>query len=230
MVAAGWSDAQKRAYTIADNKLTLNGGWDDELLGLELGELELLGFDLDLIGFTEAEWATLAAQFTMSCPIYRPILLRAKATSGFWDSHRLLCGDSTSREDVQKLLAGVSPHVTDPPCVSYDPAWRKRAPVARFELGDQSGEILPAGQDCSRSARFGRIWRFRTRIPAAWAYICPHAVAVSVRCTPVLRLHRAVDPHPGEARARTCRRARSGRQQQPPKSRASRRTGSSEHL
>jgi len=51
MVATGCSDAQKRAYTIADNKLTLNGGWDDDLLGLELGELEVLGFDLDLIGF-----------------------------------------------------------------------------------------------------------------------------------------------------------------------------------
>src|SRR4051795_238882 len=54
-VAAGWTEAQRRAYTIADNKLTLNGGWDDELLGLELGELEVLGFDLGLIGFTDAE-------------------------------------------------------------------------------------------------------------------------------------------------------------------------------
>src|SRR5258707_10795852 len=50
MIASGWTDAQKRAYTIADNKLTLNGGWDQELLGLEIGELEVLGFDLDLIG------------------------------------------------------------------------------------------------------------------------------------------------------------------------------------
>jgi ParB-like chromosome segregation protein Spo0J len=50
MVAAGWTEVQKRAYTIADNKLTLNGGWDEELLGLELEELEVLGFDLDLIG------------------------------------------------------------------------------------------------------------------------------------------------------------------------------------
>src|SRR4051812_36771897 len=41
MVAAGWTEAQRRAYTIADNKLTLNGGWDEELLGLELGELEV---------------------------------------------------------------------------------------------------------------------------------------------------------------------------------------------
>ena len=54
----------KRAYTIADNKLTLNGGWDEELLGLELGELEVLGFDLDLIGFSEEELASLAARTT----------------------------------------------------------------------------------------------------------------------------------------------------------------------
>jgi hypothetical protein len=52
-VAAG----QKKAYAIADNKLSLNAGGDEELLGLELGELEVLGFDLDLIGFTEAERA-----------------------------------------------------------------------------------------------------------------------------------------------------------------------------
>src|SRR5258708_2285392 len=64
MVAAGWTESQKRAYTIADNKLTLNGGWDDELLGLELGELEVLGFDLELIGFSEQERAALAAHAT----------------------------------------------------------------------------------------------------------------------------------------------------------------------
>ena len=51
IVAAGWSEAQKRAYVIADNKLALNAGWDEELLALELGDLEVLGFDLDLIGF-----------------------------------------------------------------------------------------------------------------------------------------------------------------------------------
>src|ERR1700694_3660422 len=62
MIASEWTEAQKRAYAIADNKLTLNGGWDEELLGLELEELEVLGFDVDLIGFTEGERAALAAQ------------------------------------------------------------------------------------------------------------------------------------------------------------------------
>jgi hypothetical protein len=55
MVARGWSEAQKRAYVLADNKLALNAGWDDELLRLELGELKLDGFDLSLTGFGEVE-------------------------------------------------------------------------------------------------------------------------------------------------------------------------------
>jgi len=51
----GLSAAQKRALAIADNKLALNAGWDDELLRLELGELGLEGFDLGLIGFSDLE-------------------------------------------------------------------------------------------------------------------------------------------------------------------------------
>jgi DNA modification methylase len=138
MIATGWSEAQKKAYAIADNKLTLNGGWDEELLGLELGELEALGFDLDLIGFSEAERAALTAQGTTGLtdpddvpelpdePVSRP--------GDLWQlgRHRLLCGDSTKIEDVNRVLDNVSPHlmVTDPPYgVDYDPAWRKRAGV-----------------------------------------------------------------------------------------------------
>ena len=55
VMATGWSDAKKRAYVIADNKLALNAGWDAEMLALELGELGELGFDLNLTGFSEAE-------------------------------------------------------------------------------------------------------------------------------------------------------------------------------
>ena len=55
VIASGWSDEQKRAYVIADNKLALNAGWDNELLALELGELEGLGFDLELTGFDKKE-------------------------------------------------------------------------------------------------------------------------------------------------------------------------------
>lgn len=55
IVAKGWTEAQKRAYVIADNKLTLNGGWDDALLKAEFEELKLSGFDLSLTGFDEGE-------------------------------------------------------------------------------------------------------------------------------------------------------------------------------
>ncbi len=52
---AGMTDTQRRAYIIADNKLALNGGWDDELLALELGELNAADFDMALVGFDAAE-------------------------------------------------------------------------------------------------------------------------------------------------------------------------------
>ena len=51
----GMTDTQKKAYIIADNKLALNAGWDEELLKLELGELDIEGFDLELTGFTQEE-------------------------------------------------------------------------------------------------------------------------------------------------------------------------------
>lgn len=54
------TEAQKRAYVIADNKLALNAGWDDELLTLELGELQAEGFNLSLTGFNDAELAALS--------------------------------------------------------------------------------------------------------------------------------------------------------------------------
>jgi len=59
MTAAGWSDAQKKAYVIADNKLALNAGWDDEILKIEMQELGDLNFDLTLTGFGIDEMAFL---------------------------------------------------------------------------------------------------------------------------------------------------------------------------
>lgn len=62
MTAAGWSDAQRRAYVIADNKLAENAGWDQANLGAELDALSDLGFNLSLTGFNEAEVAGLVAK------------------------------------------------------------------------------------------------------------------------------------------------------------------------
>lgn len=59
MVARGWSDAQRRAYVLADNKLALNSGWDEELLKVELQDIGDTGFNLESIGFGLAEMTNL---------------------------------------------------------------------------------------------------------------------------------------------------------------------------
>jgi DNA modification methylase len=135
---AGLSDAQKRALVIADNKLALNAGWNDELLGLELGELESLGFDLSLTGFSELEVLALTSLGTpgLTDPDDIPDVPEEPVSvlGDVWllGNHRLICGDSTNADDVERVLNGVKPHlcVSDPPFgVSYDPAWRKRLGV-----------------------------------------------------------------------------------------------------
>ena len=59
IIAEGWSEAQKRAYVIADNKLALNAGWDNDLLKIEFQELDDIGFNLELTGFDVAEMTAL---------------------------------------------------------------------------------------------------------------------------------------------------------------------------
>ena len=61
MVAEGWSDEQKRAYVLADNKLAENAGWDMDALGVELTDLSGMGFDLGLIGFSQGELSALVS-------------------------------------------------------------------------------------------------------------------------------------------------------------------------
>jgi site-specific DNA-methyltransferase (adenine-specific) len=124
MVAAGWSDAQKRAYIIADNKLALNAGWDNQMLALELGEIGDLGFDLDLTGFTADEIAALMPEqiepgLTDEDAVPEVTEQAVTAPGDVWamGKHRLLCGDSTSIDDVERLTAGqlVDMWLTDPP-------------------------------------------------------------------------------------------------------------------
>ena len=114
MVARGWADAQKRAYVIADNQLALNAGWDRELLGLELGELKLAGFDLALSGFGELELGDLLADRTqgLTDPDDAPAVPEhpVSRTGDLWlvGRHRLLCGDCRSADDMDRLLGEVS--------------------------------------------------------------------------------------------------------------------------
>jgi hypothetical protein len=55
IIADAWTDAQKRAYVMADNQLAINAGWDENLLAIEIGELGVGGFDIDLLGFPELD-------------------------------------------------------------------------------------------------------------------------------------------------------------------------------
>lgn len=131
---------QIRAYVIADNKLALNAGWDEQLLALELGELQAAGYDLSLTGFGESELDTLFAKVGitdgLTDPDEIPVDPPTVAQPGdIWilGKHRVVCGDSTNADDVARALGGVVPHimVTDPPYgVEYDPSWRNDSRMA----------------------------------------------------------------------------------------------------
>lgn len=130
------TDAQKRAYILADNKLALNAGWDSELLKLELGDLQTGGFDLDLTGFSSDELLALLADKTDGLtdpddtPEVQDKVISKPGDTWLLGRHRLRCGDSTVATDVEALLQGVQPHlmVTDPPYgVEYDANWRNEA-------------------------------------------------------------------------------------------------------
>ena len=133
------TDAQKRAYVIADNQLALNSEWDEEMLEAELATLGEMDFDLRLLGFTEEvnQGYEEAVDYDTE-----PRIDEAKELMVVWGTKekqvwsignsRLMCGDSTDPKDVSRLLAGNSPQimVTDPPYgVSYDPSWRKEAGI-----------------------------------------------------------------------------------------------------
>jgi DNA modification methylase len=133
MVARGWSEAQRQAYVLADNKLTLNGGWDNDLLKGALGDLQGMDFDLSLTGFSMDEIGMLMADKTAGLTdpdeAPEPPAIPVSELGDVWllGNHRLVCGDSTSVESVDKALNGVKPHlmVTDPPYgVKYDPNWQ----------------------------------------------------------------------------------------------------------
>lgn len=120
------TETQKRAYVIADNKLAMNSGWDNEMLKLEFAELTEQGFDLDLIGFSEEELAEILKdpeQLTegLTDEDATPDLPVEPVTKVgdiyILGNHRLMCGDSTSLNDVDKLMRGVYPDLihTDPP-------------------------------------------------------------------------------------------------------------------
>lgn len=136
-VARDLTPEQVRAYRIADNKTAGLATWDLELLPVELAELQGAGIDWTLLGFDQDELAKLLGgelRQGLCDPdeIPEPPDEAITKPGDLWllGEHRLLCRDSTSAADVQRLLGDVAPTlmVTDPPYgVAYDPEWRHRA-------------------------------------------------------------------------------------------------------
>jgi DNA modification methylase len=146
IIASGWSDEQKRAYVIADNKLALNAGWDNELLALELAELDGLGFDVELTGFSDEEIKALfPVDLTngLTDPDEAPSVQEnpITVTGDVWimGKHRLLCGDSTSVDDLGKLCENhlVDMWLTDPPYnVAYEGKTKDALKIKNDSMGD----------------------------------------------------------------------------------------------
>lgn len=124
------TETQKRAYIIADNKLSLNAGWDNELLAVELSELEGADFNLDLLGFDEAELSSIFDadkdvsddDFDVEKELEEPCFSK---TGDMWTlgKHRVICGDATKLETFKTLLENTKVNlvVTDPPYnVNYE--------------------------------------------------------------------------------------------------------------
>jgi len=128
VVAEGLTEQQRKAFIIADNKLTENSSWDEELLTLEFGELKDLGFDLELTGFDAGEIEKLFAsggdfegeaeedEFDVDGELENPAFSKP---GDIWTlgRHRLICGDSTLPETFAALMGGKLANLvlTDPP-------------------------------------------------------------------------------------------------------------------
>jgi hypothetical protein len=145
IVARGWTEEQRRAYIIADNKLAALASWDPAMLKIELADLQGAGFDLSLTGFGSLELTGIfSTQEGRTDPTTFPSRRQPVSVPGDlwrWATTGWSAGTApTSRR--WSRLAGQKPHlmVTDPPYgVNYDPDWRNQAlrdgPAARSAAG-----------------------------------------------------------------------------------------------
>lgn len=118
------TEAQKRAYILADNRLALNAGWDSEMLAVELSELQGADFDVSMLGFDDAELNKLLGSaddvreddFDLTAALEEAAFVEL---GDVWTlgRHRLVCGDATNADDVKRLMDGRKANLvlTDPP-------------------------------------------------------------------------------------------------------------------
>lgn len=146
ITAVGWSDAQKKAYVIADNKLALNAGWDNDMLSVEFAELKNLDFDLSLTGFDVDELAKLLQEteqdgLTDDDDVPEAPEQPVTVDGDVWilGNHRLMCGDSTSIDAMEKLCEGqlVDMWLTDPPYnVAYEGKTKDALTIENDAMGN----------------------------------------------------------------------------------------------
>jgi DNA modification methylase len=162
MVARGWSDEDRRVYSLADNRLAETSVWDPETLRLEWNELVALGAgdDLSMIGFSEDDIADLVpgilgesgAGLTDPDDVPEPPVEPVSRPGDIWllGNHRLICDDSTKRETYERLMAGEGADMvfTDPPYnVNYantpkDKMRGKNRPILNDNLGEGFHQFL----------------------------------------------------------------------------------------
>jgi site-specific DNA-methyltransferase (adenine-specific) len=143
----GMTDAQKKAYVIADNRLALNAGWDNAMLTIELQDLEDEGFDLSLTGFDKDELDALLnpieeTQGLTDEDAVPDVPEEPKTKLGdiyILGNHRLMCGDSCSITDMEKLVNDrqVDMWLTDPPYnVAYEGKTKDALTIQNDSMSD----------------------------------------------------------------------------------------------
>ena len=140
--------SQIRAYVIADNKIALNAGWDDEMLRAELLTLQEEGFNTDLTGFSDDELNALLTVETVEGEtdpdeVPEPPVEPITKLGDIWilGNHRLMCGDSTSIDSVNRLMGGEHANLllTDPPYnVAYEGKTEDALTIQNDSMGNES--------------------------------------------------------------------------------------------
>lgn len=137
--------AQLKAYVIADNKLALNAGWNDELLRLELDALKEMDFDLGLTGFSQEEldamFPKVVDALTDEDAVPEQPAIPKTVLGDIWllGDHRVMCGDSTSIDEVEKLMDGqlADMWLTDPPYnVAYEGKTKDALTIQNDKMSD----------------------------------------------------------------------------------------------
>lgn len=159
MIAAGWSDAKKRAYIIADNKLAENATWNEEMLALEFTDLSDMGYDLELTGFSLDEIDDFIDGFgdgdqgagsNDDDDIPDPPVDPVTKPGDVWllGSHRVMCADSTNMDDVATLLNGdgVDMVLTDPPYGISIVGKGGKVGGCAYGLGKDSGRVASSNK------------------------------------------------------------------------------------